>query len=483
MDEKLARFLGLPTEAEKAVQRDQFETKLKELFQTTQPDTTGPELLRNFVESDWFVAIKADTPHDAALTKESLEIRNVPKGKYRLAIASQGQSSTKSKGGQGGCLLPVFRNAPDQASRQMDGRSLVRMLPGEISGLLLHLPDQPPKELGNGYFVDLLGLADALDLEEIILHPAADQIEKLKCATWLVASKESKLRIEIIDGRNVVPVYTHRDRIAYSSQEIRPICGDELFRYISECSDTDGIVINRQRVLKQTGDSLNAPMFSPGIACRLLAGTDMRPGAQPLPSRNLCEIELWLQLRGFPLDDAKYIDAPYPEGPLIRAKSPRPSTWRMQETLHENGLNDDDCTWSPVFVLPPLATLQKNMETRTEIAPGETRILCAGLLAKALYANLWDATEPTHAWQPGRNFLIGRYVPKWAREHSQYRLAIANELLKFLPPNADTIPRDAILTVEGAAILRNHPHAAQRAWIESTIRQAKRFTRPWVWWG
>ncbi len=485
MDEKLARILGLPTEAEKAAQQEQFDAKLKELFLSTQPDTSGAELLRSLVELDCFVAVKPDAPVDAPLSTQIFDIINCAPGRYGSAVAPPDDAKkSKSKNGKGGNVLPVYRYAPDRSARQVNGRSLVRMLPDTLGGLLLHLPEHAPRELGNEYFTVLLILADAIDLEEMLLRPAKDQIERLKNATWLVETVNGALHIDTsVDERRLINAYTHIDRVGWHQHKLEPMRGETLFQQLTENDDIDGVVINHRAVIELGNDSIFAPVLSPGFACRLLACEDIRPGAQPLPARNVREIELWLRLHRFPIEEVKLIDAPYPEVPLIRANAPGPSTWRMQETLHENRISKDECTWSPVFVLPPLANLETNAGTASEIAPGATRILCAGLLAKALEAHFHGAENPNWLWRPGRNLLIGRYNDEWVRKRSFQRLAIANELLKLLPPNVDTIPRDAVLTVEGAALIRQHPHAAKRNWIEATARQAERYTRRWVWWG
>lgn len=475
MDEKLAQFLGVPSEAEKAAQREVFNAKLKEIFLAGLPDTTGPDFLRAIVESDdWFVAT------NAAGAFESIDVK--PR-KYRLAInlGNSPDNKKKKKQGRGGRLLPVYAEKPELPAIQLDGRSLARTLPADIDGILLDLPDKAPQELGREHFADLVVLADAFDLEEILLTPGPGQIEKLKRAVWWVEMAKGELLISTLmgDGR-LVQAYTHPDRAGYlSSTKIVEIEGEQLFRLVSENPEVDGIVVNRLSKLGRGENLLNGLALSPGFAYQLLEGEDIRPGAHPLPARNREEVELWLQLRGFPWREREIVEAPFPDAPLMRAVVPEASQWRMQETLGQQSLSAGP-TWSLVFVLPPACA--KNVQAKeSELAAGTTSILCAGLLAKELCADCYNGEGAESYWHVGRRIPFGRFLDEADRVRSRRRLAIATELAKLLPPNADKIPRSALLTVEGAALLGRYPHGGSRAWIEATVQQAARYMKPWVW--
>jgi hypothetical protein len=84
-------------------------------------------------------------------------------------------------------------------------------------------------------------------------------------------------------------------------------------------------------------------------------------------------------------------------------------------------------------------------------------------------------------FNPGSNFLIGKKVDDYSIEQAKRRERWASELLKFLPPGVDTIPRDAFHTAKGASLAQEFPHAAKRDWIEATLKQAQKFTKRWVW--
>jgi hypothetical protein len=473
-EETTARIYGLPSAAERAAARAQFEATLKEIFTASLPSTAGAELLRSVVESDlWFVPVRDDGSFD------TLEVKA---GRYRPAIEPEPDPSIKKrrkKEGKGGLLLPVYAQEPDRPSTRLDGRSLARTLPEEAAGLLLHLPDSSPRELGREFFAELQRLADACDLEDLLVSPGPEQVEKLKQATWWVAMEGGvPVLDDTADDARVANAFTHPDRVGYSPHEIVPMKGEELFRRVVENDDVDGIVVNRGSRIGRGEDALSGLLLSPGFAHRLLAGEDIRPGAQPLPARSRQEVELWLDLRCFPWEGRELLEAPYPEESLIRATTtdPRASQWRMQETLGEPEPSAGR-VWSPVFVVPAAGLAEPGF------GPGATSILCAGLLAKELNAGALYGKDAERFWRPGRWLLFGRFLDAWNRERSRRRLALAAELAKLLPPGADQIPRSAILTVEGAALLREHPHGGSRAWIEATLRQAERYTKPWVWWG
>jgi hypothetical protein len=473
-------------EAEKAAASKIFEATLKEIFLAGLPSTATADALRSVVESDlWFVPIRDDGSFDVVDTAAE---------KYRLAIDPEADGATpnashkkkkRKKNGKGGRLLPIYAQEPDRLAVRLDGRALVRAIAEDVTGLLLHLPDRSPRELGQEFFADLRELADACDLEDMLLAPGPDQIEKLKRATWLVTMSREALHLDttMSDGR-LVYAYTHRDRVGYSlhysSQNIVVMKGEDLFRLVAENVEADGIVVNRSSKLGRGENVLNGLALSPGFACRILEGEDIRPGAQPLPARSREEVELWLNLRLFPWEGRELIEAPYPDNTLMRAVVPQGSQWRMQEALGKQMILPGP-TWSPVFMIPTGNSTER--ETEPGFGEGQTRILCAGLLAKELNASALDGKDAERYWRPGRWFLFGRHQDEVDRARSRRRLAIATELAKLLPPGADRIPRSALLTVEGAAFLGEHPHGGSRSWIEATVRQAERYMKRWIWWG
>ena len=96
-----------------------------------------------------------------------------------------------------------------------------------------------------------------------------------------------------------------------------------------------------------------------------------------------------------------------------------------------------------------------------DLGPGETRILCAGLLAQRLY-------DQDH-WSPD-----GWFVSKQERLRAAQLAGWAHELLKLIPAGKDRVPRSAILSVDGATFLHRRPEFRDRGWIE---KQHQRHTR------
>lgn len=473
-EETLAKIFGLPTPAERARDRAIYEATLKEIVLGPESRRAGPSLLRALVEDDaWFVPIRPDG---------SLEMVEVEEGRYRPAIEPEPDGTPKKKrgkGGKGGRLLPVYAEEPDRPSTPLDGRTLVRTLPEDLDGLLLHTDNCSPRELGREHFTDLLSLADSCDLEDLLTSPGPDQVEPLKRATWWVPMSNDRLGLDdTTDGAVVVSAYTHPDRVGYSKYRIVPLRGEELFQRVAADDQLDGIIVNPISLIGRGKKTLNRLLLSPGILLALLAGEDLREGVRPLPARTRGEVELWLELRRFRFTGQELLEAPYPDESLFRATTDDrlARQWRMQETAG-NQRPGEEKVWSPVFVVPAAGRGDPGL------GEGPTRILCAGLLARELNAGRHDSKDPERCWRPGRWLLVGRFVEGWERKRSERRLVLATELAKLLPPGADRVPRSALLTVEGATLLRQRPHAGSRAWIEATLRQAERYASPWVWGG
>jgi hypothetical protein len=477
-EETKARIYGLPGAAERAADRALYEATLKQIVLGDPVARESSERLRALVEGDlWHLPLGAEG---------AFELIEAEAGRYRLAVGPEPVPSTKGKrrrhGGKGGVLLPVFFQAAEGGSVSIDGRALARSIPAGVDGLLVHFPDDRPREVGREHFEELLSLAGSCDLEDLLGNAGLDQVEKLNEATWWVARRHGVVEVDAVEtDARVVSAYTHPDRSGWSRSDLVSLKGRELFEMVVSDEDLDGIVVNGTGICGRGEHAINRLALSVGILHGFLVGDDRRPGAQPLPARSRKEVELWLELRGFELrgfvwKDRELIEAPYPEESLIRARTGHEwaREWRMQETLGTQR-GADGTVWSPVFVVPA-AGLQES-----GFGPGATRILCAGLLAKALGAGHYDAKDPEKHWRPGRSLLVGRRQSAWDRERSQRRVELAEQLLRLVPEGAERIPRSALLAVKGAGVLRRYPYAGTRAWIEGTLLQAQRCTRPWVW--
>ncbi|MBC8138142.1 MAG: hypothetical protein H8F28_19860 [Fibrella sp.] len=471
--------------AEDAQRRKRFDAGLKRIFTDgflIPSRSPQRDLLRAIVENDaWFVAVKPDGSVDPAFVGER---KYPPAIDARDSPPSTGKNKERRKQGKGGLLLSIYATAPERPTVQWDGRSLVRALREDIAGLLLHPANESPQELGREFFADLFALTESFDLEEMLIAPGPDQIVRLNRATWLVEIQDGNLYSRAtFEHGSLVHVFTHRDRVGSQSADVVAMNGEQLFRMVATNDAVDGIAVNVGSQLGREGDALNGLVLSPGFVHRLLDGEDIRPGAQPLPARNRAEVELWLRFRHFPQAEHEWVETPTPERILVRVAAPQASEWRTQETLNAQ-CRVEGPTWSPVFTIA--SPYEKNSANSSEpptetFDGGQTRILCAGLLAKELNADASGGGNTKHWWRVGRWFLLGRYMNDADRALARHRLALATELAKCLPPDADQIPRSALLTVEGAAFLRRWQHASSRSWIEATLQQADRFTKRWVW--
>ena len=96
-----------------------------------------------------------------------------------------------------------------------------------------------------------------------------------------------------------------------------------------------------------------------------------------------------------------------------------------------------------------------------DLGESQTKILCAGLLARKLY-------DQDH-WSPS-----GWFASRQERLRAAQLAGWAYELLKLIPPGRDRLPRSSIRSIEGATFLHSRPEFRDRAWIE---RQHQRHTR------
>ncbi|MDZ4832533.1 MAG: hypothetical protein SGJ27_01905 [Candidatus Melainabacteria bacterium] len=451
----------------------------RNLFMAAAKDESLPNLLRNILQSDWYV------PGDSA---ESLQTIVVKPGEYRLVLEpSRIKKNKKSKAnltaakdaqnGIGGKLLPLYAVAPETPPFVLvNGRTLFGRGSAGADGLLVHVNDETPFEIGRHHFDLMASLAEQCDLEEVIVSPGPDQVAKLMAATWWVEGnaeeEENQVTAKtVINDCRVAWAHTGPDRSGLAGFR-RQITGENLFRGVINNPAADGIVVNEKLGIGDT--AMFNPVFSLECIQEMLKGNDLRIGVKPLPARTLTEIEQWLRCRSFPYQNRRYIDASYDGEALVRVMVPEGHDWNMNESLGNQCRRKP--TWSPVFSLPPVET-----RTQSGFGDGISAILCPGLLARDLNASAYpDGADPKKYWKWGRNLLFGRLLDKKDISMSKERLALARELEKMLPEGADCIPRGMMRTVEGAAFLRKHPHGGTRIWIEGTVKQAERYTKTWV---
>lgn len=461
-EENLRKVLGLPSEDEKAAASEAFQQKLFEIFAASLPDTSTQNFIRAIVECEsWFVPLKPDN---------SFETIEAKKGKYRTAIDPHNEQTSKNKWGAGGRLLPIYDSAPGRLSVTLDGRALSRALTTDFDGLLIHQNEESPRELEREYFADLKSVAISCDFEDLLACPAPGQSEALLRATWLVPMEKNRLLLDRGSGEDhVVEVFTHPDRVRYDLQKcIVPMTGEELSRHVVADEGCDGVVVNPLHRIGRGAHAIRNPVYAPVVFYRWLEGHDARVGVEPLVARHRREIEWWLQMRAFPLCYGEIVEETRDGSTRLQARTTRyVSGWRMQESR----ASQEELVW-------PVCSPEFFIEKFPDDEP--SRILCPGWLARELHADACNGKDAARYWNKGISLGFGRYVNATWRTLSEWRLERAVELAKFLPPGENIVPREALKTVQGAAFLRSHRHAATRAWIEETARQAKRHTKAWV---
>lgn len=338
-----------------------------------------------------------------------------------------------------------------------DGPPLLN--PALVSLFAAGLADRPPR--------DPAAAAASATLQAMLATPAAGQLPDLLHATfWLELQGGKPRRERSTDYTWCLLAFTDPTR---AFGPLQAMSGEELFRVFVEEDGVDALWIDRGNYLGQGDERIANLMLPVGVAVAALAGRDIRPGAAPLPARTVAEVGLWLDLSGFPQAGRRLVDAPLPDGPyLLRAHVDGPNlAWGAQETLGSRVARPE--LWSPVF------TVDHPRAGENDFGEGPSRILCPGLLAK-----VFGVGKP--GWYPyGVRLGIGRLVGDRDRAFAARRLAIARELAKLLPPGGDSIPRTALLSVNGARTVRDHPEMLGRAWIDGNIRHEERHLRRWVW--
>lgn len=460
---------------------------VRNLFMSAAKDTALPDLLTVIVKTDWSVPIDSQSILQCLDAKPGeyrlmLEVEPKTKGKGKNKKAGQ-QSPRQKVGGHGGKLVPLHavqssyaQKSPDDSSdvaKVLSGREIIRTIPADVDGLLVHLDEEAPFEITSEYFALMRTIADECDLEDLIVFPQPGQVDKLLQAKWWVEVEEDQVVAkQILDERRVVYARVREDRLGLSFSRFKQMTGEQLFRAVMRIQDAHGLVIDE--LLGSPDNQFYTPLFSLECIEKLLEGNDTRVGVEPLPARSLEEIELWLQLRRFPSQNRRVLDASHDGQTLIRVMVPDGANWTVMECLGNQCFRKP--VWSPVFSLP-----SPEAKRVSGFGDGHSKILCPGLLARELNAGAFqNGANAEKYWKVGRNLLFGRLLDRVDIEMSEKRLKIARELQKLIPQGMNTIPRSRMRSVEGAAFVEEHPHGATRSWIEETVKQAERFTKTWV---
>ncbi|MBK8223362.1 MAG: hypothetical protein IPK73_20300 [Candidatus Obscuribacter sp.] len=465
---------------------------LKENFFAESDESKLSQALRSVLSVDgWYVKTQE--------SGEPLHLEQVPEQfKFFPYTDLSGLAKAESKGGKSRETSPKYRPVKEagvsylvlhrqesHSSTLIPAGEIVKYLPAKCGGILFYMEAEDagtkPLFLPEKYLERLKSLTEAMQVEHYLVFPggAGAQLETLLKHHWQVEVRGGEIvKSSIFSDLKMVLAATHKDKCPFSETMI--MSGQDLFAWVAEQDDVDGLAVNVVGKLESGGRPVNNLVMAPGIVHALSRGIDIRAGAAPLPARSLKEVEHYLKQVDFPWKDRRFVEAVVKDDSgqevvLLRAVVEGASTWRIQDSqggqllAHEEGL-----TWSPVFQLP------LNYKQVKGFGEGKTKILCAGHLATELGARSYRAEDINYLWRPGRFLLLGRLLDEQDRRSSQHRMEVAGELLKLLD-GQDRIPRSAILTVEGAKTFSLKPFTRGKQWLEASLKRAEQFTGAFAW--
>lgn len=449
-----------------------FNQAIMDLFVAGGNDTAVPDYLTMLVkEKALWIATKSDG---------SLNPIRAEAGEFRKLMEIDQPPSKKKKkdqkpvhSGRGGLLLPVYdEQQSDVTTAKVTGRELADLISNELDGLLIYSKDQTEFEIDSSNFDLMKAIAMETDLENELAKPSPGQVEKLLQATWYAEYHRSD-DTKICTRDRLALIYTRPDRRGLSSYNRVPMSGEKLFRALIE-QNVGGALVEISRIGLMHYET-STVILSPAVFHKLLAGEDIRPGAQPMPAQSIEEIKLWLDFSKFPYNNRSFLDANVNGEKFVRVVA-ESSAWQAVEAI-KTEFKKPGPTMSPVFSLPARSETSDH-----GFGPAPSRILCPGMLASELNASAYQLGKyPEKLWQPGRWLIVGRLLSQSDIENSKNRLRLARELQKLIPPGADCIPLSAILTNYGMNVFHDHPTAFTRAWIDATVAQAEKYTKSFVW--
>lgn len=463
--EQIEEMMSPALAAEKARQ-EKFKSFVTGILSGDAEDNSGPYHLRLLVETDnWLIPVKDDG---------NPEILNIKVGEYDRLFADVSPKDGRKivRQGQGGQFLPVYKQ-PVNANvkyKKMDGRTLVRSLPSNVTGLLVQEDaSEPLAELSKIHFAELRSLADAVEIEDILM--AAGPIDTGKLLDY-------KFTIAMLEGHyalrdDCVSLATHSDSLylPYENSTTETITGREIFEKVLATDDICGILINEQHTIGRLGDKVYGLKLSLNFLKRALAGEKCLYRAPEYKTRSREEFDLWLKQLYFP--------SPYR---IAEEKDDQGKTflYAVCEAAKENDWGYCECETfkeSSKSVTSPKFELIAAPGAADEMAAGLSHILCPALLAKWAFQMLPEKDRKENIWRPGKSLLVGRLLSDDDIARSLERAKVAREALKLIPAGADSIARDSILSVDGARFFQWAGHTAKREWLETALAQSKKYNK------
>ncbi len=459
-EEEIAEMMS-PALAKKKEDELKHKKQMLDLMAGDFDDNTDGYKMRYMVEhDDWYLPVADDG---------DFEIQNVKKEEYERLFAGLNKKSGKKtvSAGQGGQLLPVYQSESkiNGKFKHVNGRELARLLPKNISGLLVDwIEDDTKRELSKEYFEELLLLANAVEVERLLCVDGPVDTEKLRSAQFLVAWYNNDPYVDY----DLAYAATHLDNKYFSDQAtIMKMSGVELFEALLKRDFFAGLKIDLGFIFSQKSVELQNVVLSRNFMTRALSENSCHWRAPELVARNKEEFELWLDFSNFP-EEREIVEETIDAKKFIHAVSKKENdTWNLQETS-ELKREIPRIAKTDKF---ELLNLQSNAD---EIAPGPSKILCPGRLAGRLLYNLPERDRREFVWRPGFSLGFCRLLNGKNIAASKVRIKYINELLKLIPQGESAIPLSALLSYEGGRFFCFKPMARQLDWLKQALAQAKK---------
>lgn len=325
-----------------------------------------------------------------------------------------------------------------------DGRSLIRNMVPQFGGIAFDPDESWGIVIKPEHLPEMQCWAQIVDLEDALLNPAPSQVNILQKGHWWGAVMPDSRHLAVYrdihrEGvleryLNAVTLFTAPDAIKTfrTTDRYRNLAvvelGPELWQDLASRTDYDGIRVNPL--------TPRYALLPPHLPAALMAGRDVRTGAEPLPARTVAEIHLWLDLMGA---------RPQKRSHTIRQTS------KGLVVIYEAwwGYEKRQIPFTPVDLTPdPL-----------DLGEGPSQILCAGLLLRFARGQL--AGLPRFRWQANSD----------QRQRAARALPVLHELEKLV--EGDAIPFTALRTPEGANFWHLKPEAFTAVAVAVMLRRAK----------
>ncbi|MBP7862064.1 hypothetical protein KA183_10300 [bacterium] len=459
-EEEIAEMMS-PALAKKKEDERKHKEQMLDLMAGDFDDNTDGYKLRYMVEHDhWYLPLADDG---------DFEIQNVKKEEFERLFAGLNKKSGKktARAGQGGQLLPVYQSESkiNGKFKHVNGRELARLMPKNISGLLVDwIEDDTRRELSKEYFEELLSLANAVEVERLLCVDGPVDTEKLRNAQFLVAWYKNDPYVDY----DLAYAATHLDNKYFSDQAtIKTMACTELFRAILKHDFYAGLKIDLGFIFSHKSVELQNIVLSRNFMTRALSQNSCHWRAPELVARNIEEFELWLDFVSFP-KEREIIEENADGKKFIHAISKKEcDSWYLQETSEMKRETAQIAKTDKFELL--------NLESSAdEIAPGASKILCPGHIALRLFYTLPERDRREFIWRPGFSLGFCRFLNGKDIAASKERIKYINELLKLIPQGESAIPLSALLSYDGGKFFCFKPIARQLDWLKQALAQAKK---------